>query len=93
MTAILFNYDILEVSCDKCENWVQLSGAEPRRRAEGCGFRFNSGTPQEDFTCLACNCPAQDSYHVIAIHVEDGDHELRDVTAAIHTALGRHKRE
>lgn len=89
MTAILLDYDILDVSCDTCENWVQLSGADPRRRVEGYGFRFNGITPPADFTCLACNCPAQDSYHVIAVHDEDGDHELRDVTAEIHAALGR----
>lgn len=89
MTAILLNYDILVVSCDKCDNWVELSGADPRRRADGYGFRFNSDTPQEDFTCLACNGHAQDSYHDIAVHDEDGDHELLDVTAEIHAALGR----
>ena len=89
MTAILLNYDVLDVACNKCENWVELSGADPRRRADEHGFRFNSDTPHEDFTCLACNCPAQDSYFEIVEQNEDGDHELRDVTSEIHTVLGR----
>jgi hypothetical protein len=89
MATFLLAYDILDVSCATCGQWVHLSGADPRRRAEGYGFRFNGDTPTEDFTCLACNCAAQDSYHVIADHHEDVAHALCDVTATIHAALGR----
>lgn len=52
MATFILDYDILDVSCDRCENWVQLSGADPRRRAEGYGFRFNGMTPPADFTAL-----------------------------------------
>ncbi|MBC6408142.1 MAG: hypothetical protein GDA40_08515 [Rhodobacteraceae bacterium] len=89
MATFLLDYDILDVTSRTCGEWVQLSGADLRRRAEGYGFRFNGDTPPADFICLDCNCPTQDSYHVIIAHHMEGDRELRDVTAQIHNALGR----
>lgn len=89
MATSLLCYDILYVSCARCGNCVELSDADPRRLAEGYGFRFNGDSPQEDFTCLECNCRADDSYYDIAVHREDGEHELHDLTATIHAILGR----
>ncbi len=41
MATFLLGYDILDVSCGTCGEGVQLSGADPRRRAEGYGFGFS----------------------------------------------------
>lgn len=91
MNLMVLDYDILDVSCATCGNWVQLSGSDPRHCVEGYGFRFNGDTPTADFTCLECGCRADDSYHVIAKYVEGGKHDLRDVTGDIIAALRRHE--
>ena len=88
-TINFLNYDFLHVSCDKCGNWVELDGNDPRRRAEGYGFRFNGDTPRDDFTCLKCDCPAQDRYYIIDRHDDDGEHDLCDVTDEIVSAFDR----
>lgn len=89
MTASLLDYDLLNVSCLSCGSWVELSSGDTRRRAEGYGFSFNADRQSQDFTCLACNCPAEDRYHLIAVHHECGEHGLFEVTPTIHAILGR----
>lgn len=72
----VLNYDILEISCETCGNWVELSGGDPRCRAENYDFRFNDNAPIPSFTCCVCNSQARESYY-----------KVRDITAEIRAAI------
>lgn len=82
-TCILLDYDLQGIECPGCDNWGELTGNDPRRRSEEFGFRFNSESPAEDFTCLDCGSAAKDRYYRITGYDAHDDPELEDITDEI----------